>query len=214
MTRPCTCHRARDLLDRTVAPGRPIAGIAQLLEPLTHHRRGFGVGLFDEAPHRVVAERRIVVKIEVMAFDGARQMREQRHLIECRGDFGGAAEAVPHLAFEPARIGGAAADHAGDLFGERPHPWRIRHCRVGVIQRLARRRPAFAPRRQIRPRGRHNPAPPEDRFRADPGCGQKRRWRRCVVPAPAAPPRRPGRRHRQKRWRQARLRRHPRRYPA
>ena len=81
--------------------------------------RGRTVGADEERPHGVVAERRVEHQVELRAADGVGQRGEGVEIVERLGDFGGAAMAVAHLPGEPARIGGAAAQRAGDLLLER-----------------------------------------------------------------------------------------------
>ena len=62
-------------------------------------RRGILAG--HEGADVVVAERRIVVETEQMRRHGAGQMGEGGHVLECRGDLGGAAKTMAHHAGVP-----------------------------------------------------------------------------------------------------------------
>ncbi len=82
-----------------------------------------------------MAERRIVIEIEQMRRHGAGEMSESGHMLQRRRDLGSAAKTMPHHAGDPGRIGGARADDAGDLLGQRARVRLLGTGRIEVIER-------------------------------------------------------------------------------
>ena len=71
-----------------------------------------------------------------MAVEARRQRGgEGEQAFDAARDFGGAAIAVVHHAFDPGWVGGAAAHDAGDLLDERAHLRRVGARDVGVVER-------------------------------------------------------------------------------
>ena len=72
--------------------------------------RGLRVGVRQEGAHRVVAAGGVEQQVELPARRRRRSVAAKAKRLSTRlGDLGRAAMAVPHLAGEPARVGGAAA---------------------------------------------------------------------------------------------------------
>ena len=83
----------------------------------------------------LIAERRVEQHIELPVETRRQRGGEGEQAFDAAGDFGGAAIAVAHHAFDPGGIGGAAAHDAGDLLDEGPHLRRVGARDVGVIER-------------------------------------------------------------------------------
>lgn len=96
----------------------PEAGIEQGAEPILHGGIRFGVGLAQKGVGFGVAQRGVMVGVKEMRADDLREMGKGGHVVERGGNFRRAPEAVPFHACDPAGIGGAGMDDAGDLLGQ------------------------------------------------------------------------------------------------
>ena len=117
--RPASAIRRLQLVIDGVAPGDPQAARQGIVQPRGDGGGGRRVLLQHGRAHGIVGDQRGVRRIEQMA-GHARGRGEGVERIDRLGDLGDAAMAVAQHAGEPARIGQAAAHHAGDLLGDAP----------------------------------------------------------------------------------------------
>ena len=84
---------------------------------------------------RLIAEGRVVQNFELPVETRRQRGGEGEQALDAAGDFGGAAIAMAHHAFDPGWVGGAAAHDAGDLLDQGAHLRRVGARDVGVIER-------------------------------------------------------------------------------
>ena len=184
------------MLAAGIAARAPKAAPRRLLEHARHVPRGRTVGARREtrAPPRRRASRR-TSRSNWRAADGVGQRGEGVEIVERLGDLRRAAMAVAHLAGEPARIGGAAAQRARDLLFERAHLRRRRRASNRDDRARASRR-AARPRRRSRLRARRRRRRRARPARAGPARGRTRPRRRPARGTPTRPRGPRPRRHR------------------
>src|SRR5262245_21391799 len=112
-----------------VAARVPEAKPAGSVEPLRDGARRVRVLALEERPHRVVGEIGIIHEIEQGTVDRGGRVRERDQAVDGLGEFGGAAEAVAHLAGDEARVD-AAAHKARQRRAERARAWPLRVGRI------------------------------------------------------------------------------------
>src|SRR5207248_8471781 len=129
-----------EILPGAVAAGAPQAAVDCFEEAATGLDEGGWVVLGHESAHRIVSQVCVVERIEMRVVDCARGGSKGKEIVDRCGDLGGALVAVPHNAGDPARVSGAAADHASQFLAQAAdaRPLRPRVVVVPNCRRAAR----------------------------------------------------------------------------
>ena len=93
----------------------------RLLETRRHRLARGGIGGLEKRINAFIAEGRIEQDIELAVEAGGQRGGEGEEALDAPRHLRRAAIAVPHHAFDPGWIGGAAAHDAGDLLEESAH---------------------------------------------------------------------------------------------